>query len=325
MATNSSNSVPPKYSDNPFDDNNLPASGTPFSDNKQQAKEQQRLDAFRQLVERQEISNLMALKLRKLEAYDIVIICDDSGSMNTKSTMGLQVSNPYAPATTRWDELKLTVQIVTDIAATLDEDGIDVYFLNRAPVRNVFSAEQLQQAFANPPRGYTPITRVLRQVLHEKRSQAIESGKKLLVLLATDGTPTTDSGVDDKQGLRQLLMHERGGRGEVPVVFLACTDDETEVGYLNEWDKQIPDVDVADDYISERKEILAVQGHNFPFSRGDWVCKMLLGPIDAEIDALDERRVGDHGGSTVYSSPQRYQQPSYPPPAEKKKKKWGFF
>jgi hypothetical protein len=39
--------------------------------------------------------------------------------------------------------------------------------------------------------------------------------------------------------------------------------------YLNDWDKRIPNLDVADDYRSERQEILKVQGKQFPFSFGD--------------------------------------------------------
>ncbi len=39
--------------------------------------------------------------------------------------------------------------------------------------------------------------------------------------------------------------------------------------YLNNWDKKLPNLDVADDYRSERQEILKVQGKNFPFSFGD--------------------------------------------------------
>jgi hypothetical protein len=42
--------------------------------------------------------------------------------------------------------------------------------------------------------------------------------------------------------------------------------------YLNYWDKKIPNLDVADDYRSERQEILKVQGKHFPFSFGD-VCR----------------------------------------------------
>jgi hypothetical protein len=41
------------------------------------------------------------------------------------------------------------------------------------------------------------------------------------------------------------------------------------MSYLNNWDRTIPNLDVVDDYKSERKEILACQGKSFPFSFGD--------------------------------------------------------
>ncbi|KAI8616349.1 hypothetical protein BC830DRAFT_1118338 [Chytriomyces sp. MP71] len=261
------------------------------------------LEAFQSVAAKYEISNLFALKLRRLEAYNIVVIADDSGSMRTPTAPGLSVANPYSASATRWDELKSTVQTVTEIGSTLDNDGIDVYFLNRPPVRNVIGpSAQLDQIFAIPPQGYTPIARVLRQVLNEKwHGIRHEDRKKLLILIATDGEPTTDDGMDDKQGLKQVLIHERGARGDVLVTFLACTDDNSEIEYLTLWDKKIPDVDVTDDYLSEKRQIQRVQGPRFPFSRGDWVCKMFLGGIDREIDSLDEVpkervRGQSHGG-----------------------------
>ncbi|TPX72558.1 hypothetical protein CcCBS67573_g05778 [Chytriomyces confervae] len=310
---------PPSYADITLDDQM-------FADDLKQTMEAMRLDSFKSLVNRHEISKMMAVKLRKLEAYDIVIICDDSTSMNTKTAHPI---NPRAAPTTRWEELKVTVQMVTEIAATLDDDGIDVHFLNRDPIRNVFDVRQLDDAFESPPSGHTPITRVLKQVLSEKRSRAVsESNKKLLILIATDGVPTTDMGFDDRLGLWLVLMQERDDAGDTPVVFLLCTDDEKEVGYLNEWDKEIPGVDTVDDYYTERREILAVQGDDFCFSKGDWVCKMLLGAVDDDIDALDERRVGVMEAAAFYPQMTVPRMPTLLSPTEtmkKKKKKWGLF
>ena len=67
----------------------------------------------------------------------------------------------------------------------------------------------------------------------------------------------------------------------------ACV--QATVSYMNEWDRVIPRLDVVDDYASERAEVLAAQGPCFAFSRGDYCAKLLLGSIDPEIDALDER------------------------------------
>ena len=46
-------------------------------------------------------------------------------------------------------------------------------------------------------------------------------------------------------------------------------DDDDCIGYLNNWDKNIPNLDVVDDYRNEKKEIQARQGKQFPFSFGD--------------------------------------------------------
>ena len=46
-------------------------------------------------------------------------------------------------------------------------------------------------------------------------------------------------------------------------------DDDQSMAYLNDWDKKIPNLDVVDDYRSERKEIQACRGKDIPFSFGD--------------------------------------------------------
>jgi hypothetical protein len=51
------------------------------------------------------------------------------------------------------DELKQTVSIVIDLASILDPDGVDIYFLNREPMLNVRSSEELISMFAVPPEG----------------------------------------------------------------------------------------------------------------------------------------------------------------------------
>jgi hypothetical protein len=45
------------------------------------------------------------------------------------------------------------VSIVVDIATVFDPNGVDIYFLNREPVFNVRSSEELIPIFARPPEG----------------------------------------------------------------------------------------------------------------------------------------------------------------------------
>ena len=78
-----------------------------------------------------------------------------------------------------------------------------MYFLNRHPMYNVTSVQQISDAFATPPNGYTPIVNTLRRVLKEKTKCLSE--KKLLIILATDGEPTDENGkIDDGRGTTEI-------------------------------------------------------------------------------------------------------------------------
>lgn len=280
----------------PYTEHHLPSyesSAYSLEKNTPEAK----LEKFKHLVQKHEISERMAGKLRRLEEFDIVLICDDSGSMNqpcSQPSSNHTSREPwFAPRQTRWDELRETIKVVVEIATTLDQDGVDLFFLNRLPIRNVTQPEEIERAFQDTPSGYTPLARVLREVLNAKRGVLEghrEHRKKVLILIATDGEPTDERGNPDRTTVRHILQKERIPRGSVHVSFVACTDDSAVMDVLNEWDRSLHDLDVVDDYHSERAEVLAAQGVAFPFSRGDWVCKILLGSVDPDIDNLDERK-----------------------------------
>jgi hypothetical protein len=242
-----------------------------------------RLARFRELAGRYEIRPDFCAKLRQLEGYEIVIICDDSGSM--ASVLDQTNGDPFGKKYTRWDELKHYVRIVTDIAGVLDQNGLDIYFLNRPSITGITSSEQVHPLFLAPPSGYTPIPRVLREILTSKA--AILHEKKMLILIATDGQPTTDDGGD---ATGEFFHWLKTRPQNVYVSIIACTDDMTTMKYLNEIDEIIPFVDVNDDFLSEKKEVLNAQGHEFAFSFGDYVVKTLLGAIDPVFDKLDEKR-----------------------------------
>jgi hypothetical protein len=83
-------------------------------------------------------------------------------------------------------------------------------------------------------------------------------------------------------------MREKRRMETTYVSFLLCTDDQACVASFNEWDRTMLNVDVTDDFDTEREKIRRCRGRDYPFSRGDYVVKALVGAIDPEIDALDE-------------------------------------
>ena len=226
-----------------------------------------RMSKLQQMAARFEIRPDWISRLRQLEGFKICLLLDDSGSMASVVTSAAATpGNPYARQPTRWDELRGTVGTVVELATCLDPTGVDVYFLNRPPIYSVTSAEQVAPSFASPPAGFTPLSRAMRAVLQEKAGILTE--KRMLLVIATDGQPTDEAG---RANIPEFLGLLRAKPGNVFVSILACTDDEASVAYLNDADRDIPRVDVTDDFHSEREEILRAQGRQFHFSMGDYV------------------------------------------------------
>lgn len=69
------------------------------------------------------------------------------------------------------------------------------------------------------------------------------------------------------------------------------------MAWLNEIDVNIKYIDVIDDYLSERDQILKIQGRDFTYTHGDHVLKMLLGPILEKYDQIDEKKMNRNGNN----------------------------
>ncbi|CAF0970511.1 unnamed protein product [Rotaria sp. Silwood1] len=211
---------------------------------------------FNKFVNRYEISRAFAERLHSLRGYEIVFICDDSGSMT--APIG-EMNDPFGNQMTRWDELKRTVSIVVDLASVFDPDGIDVYFLNREPIFHVRDSSELDNLFAVAPE-------------------------------ATDGIPTDERERPDIHTLEHVLKNERKPTNQIPVTIIICTDDNQSMKYLHDWDKMMPNLDVVADYRNEKKEIQMCRGKDFPFSFGDYIVKILMGGIDTWLDNCNEKK-----------------------------------
>lgn len=220
--------------------------------------------------------------MRKLEGYETVLIIDDSGSMGTIDNTPSS-GNPYAKGISRWDELKNTTKMIINIGTCLDPSGVDIYFLNREGKSNVTDFSQVEHLFAPEPAGRTPLFAALQQVIMAKK----DCEKPVLLIIATDGEPTGPDGTSSPAFVTQFITGIKTRPKNFSVSIVACTNDKSSLGYLDELDKSHPGIDVADDYPSERDQILRV-GKVRRFTMGDYVAKIFLGPNDAEIDALDE-------------------------------------
>ena len=136
------------------------------------------------------------------------------------------------------------------------------------------------------PYGRTPLTEKCNFIFERYQS----SEKPVLFVIATDGVPTNSNGYEDTKEFERCMMNKN--HNKFFVSFLACSDQDDDVSYLNKLDKKVPNIDTLDDYLSEKKEVQNVQGKSFKYSLGDHIARLLLGPLCPELDNLDERKVG---------------------------------
>ncbi len=137
------------------------------------------------LLHKYNINPVFSNKLQFLSDFKICLILDDSGSMNLNSTTnGMQ---------TRWNELIYFTNIFIDLASTFNTNGCDCYFLNSAPIKNIINSAELIKYFTVKPQGITPLTNAFKHVLKDNGLHNI-FGKKILIVIITDGMPTDQNG-----------------------------------------------------------------------------------------------------------------------------------
>jgi hypothetical protein len=247
------------------------------------------------VLDRFEITIAEAHELAVLEDFEIVVIADDSGSMQMSSVPAHQRKLGQT-SKTRWDELQDTVGLIVELGACFDASGLDIFFLNRPPISGVTSAsdQQLIRSFACPPQGSTPLTETMQKV-----AKTCGGEKPVLLFILTDGEPNGGATNFCKELSR--LVKKQSTSHTFKVQIMACTADEDAVAWLNDVDHQFKEVDVTDDYHSEMLEVLKGAKKVNKFTRGDWCMKAMLGPVSSKFDAWDEKKQApliDFGGKT---------------------------
>jgi len=219
------------------------------------------------LGKKYDISEEYLNKMWCLNEKHIVFVCDDSGSMNTRE-------NGHS----RWDELKRTVNMVFDIASAYDPVGMDIHFLNRPTYFGVKDVNIVSKCFQSNPSGCTPLITKLNEIKENYKN----TNRDILLIVATDGEPS-DGNTEQLTYVLSEMVKMRFN-----ISFLACTNDERAVKYLQVIDEMFDKIDVVDDYESEYNDIIKHRGTNYKFSYGDYIVKMLIGSLDREEDRRDE-------------------------------------
>jgi hypothetical protein len=232
---------------------------------------------FRTAITKYKISPYYSQKLMILKSYEIAFIFDDSGSMC--SILNDSPLNTDTFKATRWQELQYFANISVKLVNAINSNGCNVHFLNRDSKYHVQDMKQLWPCFDMKPTGYTPLTSVMNLILYENS----KNNNNLLIVIVTDGGPTDNTGRSDIITFKRCLQTRPEN---VFTSIVTCTDEAEAVGYLYQWNKTIPRLDVIDDYRNEKKKKNKLQsGAEFTF--GDYVAMSLVGSIDQSVNTHD--------------------------------------
>jgi hypothetical protein len=259
---------------------------------------------FELFIKQKELNPVVANQLRDiLSMCEIVLLCDDSDSM--ANPIAEEGTDPFAPKrSTRWLELKKLVSVIIDFVTAVNPNGLDIYFLNRDKKCAVQSISGLQSIFSVPPNGGTPLIAMINQIYSDKIN--LLNGKKLLIVVVTDGEPTDGNRDDLYNTIKHVTRH-----GSVHVSFAECTDNAEDMEYLDMWDGCIQNFDNTDDYREELQRIKTIQGNQFKFDYTDYVIKILLATFVRWYFNLDQTKVVDSrkNNNSQIPSYQNYQVP----------------
>merc|ERR1712054_12897 len=216
-----------------------------------------------------DLEDAMVEDLLRWAGTEVIVVADDSGSMQSVSCMKQRTS--------RWEELQLRLAQLLDILLLVDDgSGFELKFLNSGSAVMIKSHADLKACWQwAKPSGRTPLGGVLRDYL---RPSTLEQDRLLLVM--TDGSPSDVT-------FEQLGAMIRGKSEGVFVSFIMCTEEDDVVDAYNKKVDPLPGVDVMDDYASEQKEAEAMGNQ---LSLNKYLVKSVLGPKFPKYDKLDEVR-----------------------------------
>ena len=145
-------------------------------------------DRVRHMQDELDLPEDVVRDLLSIAGTDIVVVADDSGSMN-------QIADPTNTMNpkTRWEELQETLIKLAHLLLVVDHsDGFHVQFLNDPTWHEIHSKQHVETLFyGRQPKGRTPLATRLRPLLsgqwHPKGHGAETD---LILLIMTDGEPS---------------------------------------------------------------------------------------------------------------------------------------
>lgn len=154
--------------------------------------------------------------------------------------------------------------------------------------REVASATIIEATDGEPNEGFKPkfenIYRNYEQtVLRQRQDYTREDGTRI------SNSEARIWNMDQKTPPLMRRLSVLAGHFAIPTTFAACTDNDDEIGELNEIDMLHTTFATLDDIKGEQQEVLRAQGPRFPFNLATYMALYFIAPKEGFLDQLDEK------------------------------------
>ncbi|GAA5926231.1 hypothetical protein JCM1841_001163 [Sporobolomyces salmonicolor] len=230
----------------------------------------------------------ITMDLAKLALFDVVLYCDDSGSM------------AFEEGGSRIDDLKLIVSRVAYAASLFDDDGIEVRFMNSRVEGNGLRTEQEAMALVQQVKfsGLTPLGTALNNKVIEPLilgpARANRLKKPVLVIAVTDGVP----GGEDRYQIVKVIVNAvrtlastRYGADAISLQLAQVGNDMKARAFLEEIDVHPevgPMVDTTSNYEQEADDMSKASPPYVPVGSTS-LRSFGSSRIDSSYDTTDEK------------------------------------
>ncbi|KAF2480935.1 hypothetical protein BDY17DRAFT_254598 [Neohortaea acidophila] len=208
-----------------------------------------------------------------LHTFDTIFLIDDSGSM----------------AGSRWRETAEALKAITPICTGHDQDGIDLYFLNRADsalhhgVKDVARVEQIFNSVR--PGGGTPTGQRLDSIIkpYIRQYTANKAGTKPInIICITDGEPSDDVESPLIWAAKKLDKLDAPA-WQIGVQFFQVGRDEQARKHLAALDDELAEISGNDD-LRDIVDTVPFTGEEGTTLTGDGILKVVLGAVNRRLD-----------------------------------------
>ena len=226
-------------------------------------------------------------------------ISDDSSSMNEeiksniKNTDLSEEEKIFGEKKTRWTEARDTTLKTYELFSVVCPSGVfRQKFLNKegANIRNVGEIEAFYRGEA---RGGTPSVKVFRDTLNEienllRTSEEEISPRDLKIHFGTDGVPQSihyEGQTIEKFEQELEYREDHSFLKQVDLNIQMCTDDDNTVSKYRVFDEKFTNLEVVDDFESERK---LIEEKDISYSKEEHNARLYASPRVKYWDLINE-------------------------------------